>query len=234
MRHPAFHLTDLAGPAATIDDFAINGGGRAGDDVVETTYPDSLTVSGGKGTDTLIVHWGADANNVTVDLSADARTGGYDGVITDGEDSATIQFKSFERFDITTGAGADALYGGDGDDNLNGGAGADLMSGGLGNDTYHIDNAQDVIIESADGGIDTVVSTQSYTLKTDFENLTFEGPGRHIGVGNTVDNVLTASDAGERHGRGRHPDRRRRRGHPGGRRRRRQHGRRGWQRHLLH
>ena len=61
--------------------------------------------------------------------------------------------------------GNDILFGDAGADTLDGGTGADKMTGGLDNDTYIVDNALDVVIELANGGIsDEVKSKVSYTL----------------------------------------------------------------------
>ncbi|MFB2552463.1 calcium-binding protein [Ensifer soli] len=62
------------------------------------------------------------------------------------------------------GPGPDTLTGGPGPDILNGLGGADRMIGLGGNDTYHVDNPRDVVIEARGGGRDTVLTTVSYTL----------------------------------------------------------------------
>lgn len=53
-------------------------------------------------------------------------------------------------------AGDDQLFGGSGKDLLDGGAGADLMAGGAGDDLYRVDNVNDVVVELAGAGVDTV------------------------------------------------------------------------------
>lgn len=83
--------------------------------------------------------------------------------------------------------GDDELQGLAGDDILNGGVGADFLAGGLGDDTYHVDDAGDRLLD--DGGVDTVMSAVDFTLAFGFENLTL-GDTARLGVGNSGDNVL--------------------------------------------
>ncbi|MBK8189668.1 MAG: calcium-binding protein [Vampirovibrionales bacterium] len=90
-------------------------------------------------------------------------------------------------------AGANTLNGGSGNDTLDGGAGADTLIGGSGNDTYVVDNAGDVVTESASQGTDTVQSSLSYTLGANVENLTLLGSANLNGTGNTLNNVLTGN-----------------------------------------
>ncbi|EFL88146.1 peroxidase family protein [Ahrensia sp. R2A130] len=92
--------------------------------------------------------------------------------------------------------GDDALLGGSGDERLDGGTGADYMAGGAGNDTYVIDDIGDVIDETAGSGgsgIDTVEIESTYTLLSDFENLTLTGSGNFDGNGNALDNMITGN-----------------------------------------
>lgn len=45
------------------------------------------------------------------------------------------------------------------------------MAGGTGNDTYYVDSA-DFVIEATGEGTDTVISSVTYTLVNNVENLT--------------------------------------------------------------
>ena len=128
----------------------------------------AVTVSGGPGNDTL------------------AGGGGGDN-LAGGSDS-----------DILNGfAGRDTLSGGEGADTLSGGLGADRLIGGPGNDVFLLSGA-DVLVEHHGGGIDTVHTDTSYTLKTYFENLVLTGSGPSNGTGTWVANSLSGNAAGNR------------------------------------
>lgn len=74
---------------------------------------------------------------------------------------------------------------------LDGGGGADTCAGGEGNDKYRVDVAGDSVIESADAGIDLVVSTAaSYTLGANVEDGRIAGGGAASLAGNDLANVL--------------------------------------------
>jgi Ca2+-binding RTX toxin-like protein len=92
-------------------------------------------------------------------------------------------------------AGNDILSGLTGNDLLDGGAGADIMLGGSGDDTYVVDNAGDVVIENANEGDDLVLSSISYTLTQNVENLTLIGTAIR-GTGNDADNHIVGNGAG--------------------------------------
>ena len=104
---------------------------------------------------------------------------------------------------IAGGAGDEVFVGGQasieiaaggGNDYLHAGAGAGTMRGGLGNDTYVVDDAGDVVAESAAEGVDTVqTALVNYTLGPNVENLTFTSGGAHSGTGNDLANVLTGA-----------------------------------------
>ncbi len=139
--------------------------GRAGDD----------TLNGDGGNDTL---YGGDG--------ADALAGGDGADFADGGNNN----------DTLNGGGAnDTLYGRAGADILDGGAGADGMFGGAGDDQYVVDNAGDVVSESAASGTDSVTASISYALTAYVENLTFTGGDAINGVGNILANVITGNGA---------------------------------------
>ncbi|MGH6929375.1 MAG: calcium-binding protein [Dongiaceae bacterium] len=96
---------------------------------------------------------------------------------------------------------ANALTGNEGDNVLDGGLGIDRMTGGKGNDTYHVDNAKDVIVESivasSGGGIDKVYSSVDFTLGTYVDSLVLTGSAIN-GTGNSLNNQVAGNDNNNR------------------------------------
>ncbi|HVO04837.1 MAG TPA: calcium-binding protein [Candidatus Cybelea sp.] len=95
---------------------------------------------------------------------------------------------------INGDAGNNVLTGTNGDDTINGGAGADSMTGLAGNDTYIVDNVGDTVIEAPNGGTDEVLSSVTYTLPANVENLALTGSGNIDGTGNSLANDITGND----------------------------------------
>jgi trimeric autotransporter adhesin len=69
----------------------------------------------------------------------------------------------------------------------------DVFVGTLGNDTFVVDNLNDRVIENPNGGVDTVLSSLSYTLPDNVENLTATGVLNTSLRGNRANNVLTGN-----------------------------------------
>ncbi|MCM2463775.1 metalloprotease [Pseudomonas sp. CG7] len=80
---------------------------------------------------------------------------------------------------------------------LDGGRGIDTLIGGTGNDTYVVDNLKDITRETSilAGEIDTVVSSVSWGLGANLENLTLTGSAQVNGGGNFLNNVMTGNAA---------------------------------------
>lgn len=89
--------------------------------------------------------------------------------------------------------GTSRVEGGAGDDVLTGGtANSHTLVGGAGDDTYVIRAAVNTIVETANGGSDTVHAYIDYTLGAHVENLRLLATGL-TGTGNELNNVMTGS-----------------------------------------
>jgi Tol biopolymer transport system component len=80
-------------------------------------------------------------------------------------------------------------------DTMRGTAGADTLAAGLGDDTYYVNHKGDLVVEYANGGVDTVHASVSFALSENVENLVLDGADALDGSGNRMDNVLTGNAA---------------------------------------
>lgn len=120
----------------------------------------------------------------------------FDNILTGGAGNDTLN--GLGGSDQLSGlAGDDTLSGGNGDDILDGGKGADALDGGIGNDTYVIDNAKDLITDSA-GTADKIIASISVDLAANFggaiEHATLTGTAALNAFGNVAANILTGND----------------------------------------
>ncbi len=170
--------------------------GNAGDDSLDGgTGADSM--AGGLGDDSYtvdniddVVFEEADAGTDTLftTLSSYALGAHIENLVTLGTDA----------FAGTGNALDNRMVGTTGNDSLDGDAGADTMTGGSGHDTYTVDAADDVVIEGADDGTDTIrTPLASLTLAADVENLVAMGLGGLMGTGNDLNNGMTGGLAND-------------------------------------
>ncbi len=175
--------------------------GTAGDDIfVVNATGDTVTESASGGIDridTTLASYvlGANLENLTLTgSSAVSGTGNALDNVLKGNALAN-SIRGLDGGDaIHGGAGDDMLDGGDGSDTLDGGAGADVMTGGSGNDAFFVDAVGDSVVETIDGGIDSIETTlPSYTLGDAIENLVLTGSAAINGTGNGLANSLTGN-----------------------------------------
>ena len=107
---------------------------------------------------------------------------------------------------LNTIRGQDGVYddivGTDGNDAIDGGLGADRMAGGKGNDSYYVDDANDVVDETGGDGIDTIYSSRDISLRNgksflgQIENLVLTSDKYLRAEGNDLDNVMRGEGTG--------------------------------------
>ncbi|MEI9905678.1 MAG: calcium-binding protein, partial [Asticcacaulis sp.] len=146
-------------------------GGLGNDTYVVFRRPTTIIEAAGGGIDTINANFNytlADNfENLSLVGSATVGTGNaLDNVITSVVDTVSTLYGL---------DGNDTLNGWEGADIVDGGTGADTMSGGAGDDTFMVDNAGDVATEDGGRGTDLVISSVSFLLGANIENLTLTG-----------------------------------------------------------
>lgn len=106
-----------------------------------------------------------------------------DMAVQDGGGTAILVNKGKIDGDIDLGAGSDIL-------NLRGGSVKGTVTGGDDDDVYTVSKASMDLVESADGGNDTVNSSAKFTLGDNFETLQLVGNKDVTGRGNGDGNVI--------------------------------------------
>lgn len=170
---------------------------------------DADTLLGGAGNDTYVVGTG-DTTIEAADEGTDSVQSSITWILATHVENLTLTGTSAidgtgNTLDnsLVGNDGANVLTGGAGHDTLNGGAGSDQLDGGAGDDTYMVDEAGDVVIETAGQGTDSVQSSISYILGTYVENLILGGnPALNSisidGTGNDLANTITGNRGGNK------------------------------------
>lgn len=152
------------------------------------------TLAGGLGNDTYIVDNALDAVREWDDEGIDVvKSSASTYTLADGIEDLVLTGTAHAG---TGNSMANHLTGNASANILDGGLGADTMTGGAGGDTYVVDDANDLLVEAANGGRDLVQSYVSWTLSAEFEDLTLTTWGL-TGTGNAKNNVLTGSRLGD-------------------------------------
>jgi Ca2+-binding RTX toxin-like protein len=146
-----------------------------------------------------------DGGNNVYDITVTAS----DGILSSAVQAVAISVTNVAGPAQTGTAGPDALtVGGEnarltglgGNDTLTGGAGRDTLEGDDGNDVYFMSDSFDLIIETAGGGADTIITSVSMTTPDHVEALQIEfgisgititgGSGNDMLIGNGLANAF--------------------------------------------
>jgi len=169
--------------------YGLNGKGNALDNTI-TGNDANNQLEGGGGADTLIGGLGDDRYVIVsfIEEIIENADEGTDTVVT-ALDNYTLA-DNVENL-VLTGTAAINGNGNALDNTLTGNSGINTLAGGLGNDTYVV-GAGDVIVENPGEGIDTVISSISWTLGDNIENLRMSGGH---GTGNALDNIIISTSS---------------------------------------
>ncbi|MFS0755110.1 peroxidase family protein [Noviherbaspirillum sp. 1P10PC] len=164
--------------------------GGAGNDVLDGGAGADI-MTGGTGSDRYIVDH---INDVVIEangaIGIDVVETALDAYML-GSGVEQMVYTGIGNFTGTGSSQANTIVGGNGNDVLDGGLGVDRLEGGQGNDTYYVNVATDVVVESFNAGTDTVFASSNYTLGNNVENLSYAGAAGATLTGNSLANVLT-------------------------------------------
>jgi Ca2+-binding RTX toxin-like protein len=143
------------------------------------------------------VIYGNSANNLINGAGGDDRLNGAGGddYLIGGSGSDTLNGDDGDDL-LRDDLGDDSLVGGNGNDDLYAGTGNNTLEGGAGDDRYYIshnvsDITNSVVVELAEGGIDTAYSALTVTALADnVENLVLLFNGTINATGNNLANVI--------------------------------------------
>ncbi|MFZ1296382.1 MAG: calcium-binding protein [Pseudomonadales bacterium] len=167
----------------------LSGVGHAGNDTYVVLFSNTQLVEApGEGTDQVksVISWTLGDNLENLNLIGGAAIDGTGNELANniaGNTAANL---------LSGGAGNDTLIGGAGNDTLDGGADVDVLRGGADDDTYLV-TAGDSVVEASGQGTDNVISTVSFVLSANVENLKLKGWDAINGTGNGLANTISGN-----------------------------------------
>ncbi len=161
------------------------------------------TLDGGAGADTLV--GGVDDDLYIIDDVKDVVRedfdAGVDSIIANQVNYSLAAVPNVEnltlignQINLTGNSLENRLTGNDANNIIDGRYGEDIMIGGKGDDTYYVDNTDDSVLENANEGYDTVISSVDYTIEdTQAEKIVLIGDAVYA-RGNALANLLLGND----------------------------------------
>lgn len=151
----------------------------------------SDAMAGYGGDDTYIVDNVGDTVYESVDAGDDLILSSVTYTLSDNVERLTLVGS-----EVIDGTGNDlnnTLIGNEAANVIDGKAGADTMIAGAGDDMYIVDNSGDTVVELQNEGIDHIISSVSYVLPENVENMTLSGSDDISATGNALDNIITGN-----------------------------------------
>ncbi len=166
--------------------------GNAADNILDGRSGADILV-GGLGDDTYVVDHVGD---VVIELASQ----GTDTVLSSisytlGDHVENLTLSGGSSVNATGNDSANVIRGNDHHNIIDGRGGVDTLIGGDGDDTYIVNDADDTVVETPNGGTDTVRSVLDYTLGANIENLMLMGSGVINGAGNDLANGIMGNAA---------------------------------------
>ena len=118
---------------------------------------------------------------------------GFGTVVTLAADSSNLVDALTDGMTQITEARIENAIGSVYNDTLIGNGLDNRLEGLAGNDTYYVQDSGDVVVEANLGGTDLVVSSGSYALSANVENLTLSGTANIDATGNALNNQLVGN-----------------------------------------
>lgn len=196
-------LSDLSAPVANVNDVPTGAVLITGTAAKGATLTASNTLGDIDGLGAIAYQWKADGADIagaggSTLLLEQAHVGKVITVVasyTDG--GGTLETKASNATPAVAQSGATAGSGStDGNDTLVGSLSGTTLSGGRGDDTYVVSVGGITVSELTGAGLDQVISSVSFALSANVENLTLTGSSRVNATGNVLDNVLVGNGNG--------------------------------------
>lgn len=138
-------------------------------------------------------------NQLTGNNTDNILDGGVGNDVLYGNEGNDTLIGGLGNDNLNGNEGGDSLEGGIGNDILDGDAGADSLIGGLGNDIYVLDDVddatEDIIVEAANEGTDTVQAAFSYSINAvaNVENIFLLDADNINATGNALNNLIAGN-----------------------------------------